>query len=233
MHRQTCLLSLSIALFAATVTHAAPAKKPKPKPATHNAVKGQSQMAGGNGQFGQIYTLDDGFNFEILAAHYTMDPFPAYEYQIAGPDQKVLVIELALKNANPSDKGALYPGGQLELMSKGEAEGSFTLRPGQGIGQPSMNDPLRHAIVVPAKARIVKIMVGHGRKGSSEKTIRYYIAGATAAEAGEAGDPKNIITPPARKRPRLVRLVGRGRTRQRQGRDRDLCPVRRLRPAPE
>lgn len=209
MHRPIYLLPLSAALFAATVAYAAPAKKPKPKPATHNAVQGQSQMAGGNGRFGEIYTLDNGFNFEILTAHYTMDPFPAYEYQTAGPDQKVLVIDLALKNANPSDeffdsqdlftavddKGALYPGGQLELMSKGEAEGSFTLRPGQGIGQPGLNDPLRHAIVVPAKARIVKIMVGHGRKGSSEKTIRYYIAGATAAEAGEAGDPKNVITP--------------------------------------
>lgn len=211
MTRVSTLFSLAAVLVCATASHSAPAtKKPKPtvKPPVKNETKGQGQMAGLNGEFGQVYTLDDGFNFEILGAHYTLEPFLAYETQQAGTDKKIVVIDIAMKNATASDnwldpadiftlvdaKGQLYPTGTVALTSK-SSEASFTLRPGQGVGQPALNDPLRAAVVVPGDARIVKIMLNHGRKGHDEKVIRYYVAGATAAEAGEAGDPKNVITP--------------------------------------
>ncbi len=71
----------------------------------------------------------------------------------------------------------------------------MSLRPGQGIGQPALNDTLRTCIVLPSDARIVKIMINAPRLNINEEVFRYYIAGATKAEAGEPGDPKNVITP--------------------------------------
>jgi len=198
------------------VLAAAPARaqqKPAAKPAAArpapNAVKGQGQLAGSSGQFGTVYTLQNGFNFELLSAHYTLEPFVAYETQIAGTDQKLLVAEIAIKNVEKADnfwnmdgmftlvddKGQLYPGGALALQSKAADSASATLRPGQGLGQPGLNDPLRVAWVVPGKARIVKIMLNKGRLGQKEEVLRYYVAGATKAEAGEEGDPKNVIAP--------------------------------------
>src|SRR3569833_3811994 len=50
----------------------------KHKPATGHAVKGQGQLAGGTGQFGTIYSLNNGFNYEILSAAYSLEPIPAY-----------------------------------------------------------------------------------------------------------------------------------------------------------
>jgi hypothetical protein len=43
-----------------------------------NQTKGQAQTAGGIGQFGAIYSLKGGFNFAILSAKYTLEPFTAY-----------------------------------------------------------------------------------------------------------------------------------------------------------
>src|SRR5207253_752830 len=76
---------------------------------------------------------------------------------------------------------------------KGDADNSFTLRPGQGLGQPELKDPLRVAFSIPMKARITKIMVNKARLGKNEEVLRYYVAGATKEEAGEPGDPKNVI----------------------------------------
>lgn len=208
MHRSFRLLPLTAALLVAVgATHAAPTKKPAKRAPAPNQVKGQGQMVGANGQFGQVYTLDNGFNFEVLSGRYSVEPFVAYETLAAHSDQKLVVLDLAIKNVNDGDnffdsqdlftlvdaQGQLYTGGTIALTSQGDKEASFTLRPGQGLGQPALHDPLRFGILVPAKARIVKIMLNHGRKGRDEKTIRYYVAGATAAEAGEAGDPKNVL----------------------------------------
>lgn len=77
-------------------------------------------------------------------------------------------------------------------MKKGP---NTTLRPGQGLGQPALNDPLQEAFQIDGKSRIVKITVNQGRLGSGDSVIRYYIAGATAAEAGVAGNPSNAIAP--------------------------------------
>jgi len=172
-------------------------------------VKGQGQLAGGNGQFGAIYSLQNGFNFTILSARYTLEPFIAYETLMAGADQKLLILDIAVKNARKEDnwlniegmftlvddKGQLYPGGNLALQSRGSTDASLTLRPGQGAGQPELKDPLRVGFAIPANARIVKIMLNRPRLGKQEEVVRYFIAGASQAEAGEAGDPHNSIAP--------------------------------------
>jgi hypothetical protein len=186
-------------LFAGTSAFGAPAK---------NEVKGQGQLEGFKCQFKTVYSLQHGFNFAILSGCYTIEPFISYDTPTAGTNEKLVVLDIAIKNAKPEDnwfptddlftlvddKGQLYPYKSFALVSKGYDAPDLNLRPGQGLGQPEQKDPLRFAFVVPAKARIVKIMVNHGRVGKqNEKALRYYVAGATKAEAGEDGDPMNVI----------------------------------------
>ena len=211
MSRQVHLLALSLALCsAATLCVAAPPKAKRHRPAS-NQSKGQKQIAGGDAVFGTVYSLKDGFNFEVLSAHYTVEPIPAHDTVKAGPDEKLVVLDVAIKNAGPSDsslnpdayitlvdaQGGLYTSrtADMVLTSRNNEEGNLNLRPGQGLGQPERHDPLRFGLVIPAKARIVKIMVNQGRLNSNEKVLRYFVAGATEAEAGKAGDPRNVIVP--------------------------------------
>ena len=175
------------------------------------ATSGQAQLNGLNAQFGTIYTLKSKFNFEILKARYTMEPFASYGIVAPQTDQKVLVVDIAIKNTIPSDnffnvegfasafdeKGQQYNFGSgcLALKSLGRKSPNTNLKPGQGLGQPALNDPLEMAVVLPAKARIVKIILNTGRLGTSDSVMRYYVAGATKEEAGETGNPSNIIAP--------------------------------------
>src|SRR3954466_2218908 len=66
-------------------------------------VKGQSQLAGGTGQFGTTYSYKNGFNMAILGAHYTLDAFDAYTKILGDQDKKLVVLDLAIKNASKSD----------------------------------------------------------------------------------------------------------------------------------
>ena len=209
MYRHPLAFSLAL-LSAATLCVAAPprAKRHAPVP---NQSKGQKQIAGSDGVFGTVYSLKGGFNFEVLSARYTVEPVPAHETRTALADQKLVVLDVAIKNATSSDsyynpdasitlvdaQGELYPNRipDMVLASTSDREAGWTLRPGQGLGQPERHDPLRYSMVIPAKARIVKIMINQGRLNSSEKVVRYFVAGATEAEAGKAGDPRNVIAP--------------------------------------
>ncbi|MBV9469247.1 MAG: hypothetical protein JOZ57_08365, partial [Abitibacteriaceae bacterium] len=160
--RISCLYtSLNIAALAiTTMAIAAPQggtqkKPPAPKPPAVNQVKGQQQLAGASVQFGTVYSLKNGFNFAVLAARYTLEPFVAYAPLTAKTDMKLLVLDFAIKNANPDDnffnpedmltlvddKGQLYTGGSMALSSKKADTASVTLRPGQGLGQPELKDP--------------------------------------------------------------------------------------------
>ena len=192
--------------------------KPKAKPTqppkvTPNQTKGQGQMLGANGRFGEIYTLTSGFNFQILSAKYALDPLPTADPLNVGPEQKLLVLTVAIKNSNPADNwfnteghtftvvdtnNQNYTGNAYALQSKPGEVVSPTLRPGQGLGQadPATGKPqdaLTFGILVPAKARITKVVLNMGRKSRTEEVVRYYVAGTTKAEAGEDGDPKNTI----------------------------------------
>jgi hypothetical protein len=206
-------------LLAAASLAAPPAKKPAPpakKPPAGNQVKGQGQLAGSSAEFGTVYSLQNGFNLAILSARYTVEPYVAYTPLSAGTDKKLFVLGLAIKNARPDDNyfsidslftlvddtGATYPNGSLRLVSRATDSASVTLRPGQGVGQPALNDPLEIAFELPAKAKIVKVMVNQGRATvPGEQVLRYYLAGATRANAGADGDPKNVAAPlPAEER---------------------------------
>jgi hypothetical protein len=198
--------ALALALLAAVpAVGAAPAKE-----MPRNEVKGQGQLHGRNGAFGVVYSLQNGFNFAINAARYTLEPFNGYGGATAGTDEKLVVLDFAIKNSQAADNyfgtddlftvvdetGQLYGARSVGLESQGSKGVPLTLRPGQGRGQVELHDPLRVAFAVPGKARIVKIMVNVGRAGhDDEKVIRYYVAGATKAEAGEDGDAKNVIAP--------------------------------------
>jgi hypothetical protein len=166
-------------------------------------------MSGGFGRFGTVYTLKDQMNYEILSAGYTLDPFIAYWPQRVKTGEKFLVLHIAVKNARPDrqpymDGNGFYTlvdsHGQTyvspptaELASAGLKDFGTELNPGQGMGQPALHDPLTEAFELPGNARIVKIIVNQSVLGMSGDVLRYYIAGATKDEAGEPGDPKNVI----------------------------------------
>ncbi|MCX6379279.1 MAG: hypothetical protein NT023_07340 [Armatimonadetes bacterium] len=207
---KTLQLSLfcGIAALSIAVNAAPPKKTPAKKPPVKNETKGQGQLVGANGQFGMIYTLKDNLNFQIITARYTTDSYAAYAPLFPKADEKLVILDVAIKNTRAQDfftelnfftlvdeKGELYPNGAVTLDSKGVEALSINLRPGQGMGQPALKDGLHVGFVVPAKARIVKVMVNQGRLGKSEEVLRYFIADATKEEAGEVGDPKNVIKP--------------------------------------
>src|SRR5689334_17266474 len=91
--------ALSLALLPIAIPCPA-AAKPKPKPHAPY-TKGQSQLAGGNGRFGVVYSLKDGWNEELLSATYSVDPFVGYGYVLPGPGQKLFIVDFAIKNAQP------------------------------------------------------------------------------------------------------------------------------------
>ena len=217
MRSSSLAVCVTVAGLMAVTLSSAPAqtkkKKPtataKPAPTTKNEVKKQGQLAGASAQFGVTYTLKNSFNFTLLSARYTLEPYIAYALQTVGTEQKGLVLEIAVKNVSQQDnffnsdglftlvdeKGQLYTGASLALKSSGATGPNTQLRPGQGLGQQALKDPLTMGFLLPMKARIVKIMLNTGRLGKTEDVLRYYVAGATREEAGEPGDPKNLITP--------------------------------------
>jgi hypothetical protein len=197
--------ALALAILVVPAVWAAPTKAPP-----GNEVKGQTQLHGRNGAFGMVYSLQNGFNFAINAARYTIEPFNGCGGATAGTDEKLVVLDFAVKNVSMGDNyfstddvftlvdetGQSYGAKSVGRESRGSSDPDLTLRPGQGRGQTELHDPLRVAFAVPARARIVKIMVNLGRAGHvDEKVIRYYVAGATRADAGEVGDAKNVIAP--------------------------------------
>ncbi len=75
-----------------------------------NFTKGTNQMAGGNGLFGQVYTLvsSDGFgpiNFEILSAGYSVERVNMETSNSCSPKvgEKLLIIHYRIKNPNTAD----------------------------------------------------------------------------------------------------------------------------------
>ena len=200
---------VALALLAAplTSTGAPPAKKTPPKKTDDGGQsRGTKQVAGGDGIFGVVYTLNNGFNFTILSARYTLEPHNDYNGSMAQNDEKLVWITFAVKNSEKDkdqiwgdldvmlvdDKEQTYtPGsGRVMLTSRGNAGLSATLKPGQGIGQEPAKDELSCAIPVPVKAKIKRIILNEGRKNvTGEKVVRYNIAGF------QNGSPKNMIAP--------------------------------------
>lgn len=185
-----------------------PTPKPTPKPAQQPGVKGAGQMAGGVLKFGDLFAIKAGFTYQILGARYTLEPFECYDPTAPSTGEKLLVLTVAIKNNKRGEdnffgehplqavdeKGRNYESGYYALRSQGRAAFSPSLKPGQGIGQ-SNTDPLQVVFKMPADARIVKLILKEGREGTSEEVTRFFIAGATEAEAGGKPDPKNAIAP--------------------------------------
>ena len=153
-----------------------------------NDVKGQQQMKGVGGTFGTTYTLKNGFNFSLISAKYTVDPVDAYAPALATPDDKILVLQFSIKNvlttdnfldttgmftASDSSNQIYSVSGSPKLESLGNTAPNLSLRPGQGLGQLSLNDPLTMAIAVPGKAKLDKIILNVGRQGKDEDVIRF------------------------------------------------------------
>ncbi|CAN5640135.1 hypothetical protein BH11ARM2_BH11ARM2_25190 [soil metagenome] len=200
MRVRALLLLLSVAIVPSGFAE----QKPKPVP-PKNEVKGQGQMAGAYVKFGEVYSLANGVNFEILTGRYTMEFFPTYGAYQNTPSEKLVVLDIAVKNWRKTDldfggaggdlitlvdsTGAKYTG-EAQLKSHGIKETYLTLKPGQGVGQPGLNDPYRVAFKVPLDAEIDKIIINQPRLNKKEEVLRYLMAG-TDKEA----DPGNIIAP--------------------------------------
>lgn len=172
-----------------------------------NTVKGQGQLSGSNAEFGTVYSLKNGFNFSIVSAKYTLDVFDSNFPLTADTGSKLLVVEFAIKNVKPEDNffatddlfvavdtnGKLFPASSYRLESTGNGLVDLTLRPGQGLGQKELKDPLRFAVRVDAKSVINKIMVNLGRLNTSEQVVRYMLE--PPAKEGATAKPKNFIAP--------------------------------------
>lgn len=185
---------------------AAQTNKAKKKVPPTQQSRGTKQVAGGDGVFGEIYTLKSEFNFSLLSARYTIEPHNDYNGTMATNEEKLVWLTFAIKNSD-SGKDHFWGGldvtlvdeneknynagaGSVRLASQGGKEYSVTLKPGQGVGQQPDKDELSCAIAVPAKAKIKKIILNDGRKTvPSEKVVRYNIAGFPG------GSPKNVIAP--------------------------------------
>lgn len=201
---------LSIALPTASLAQKQKKTPVKPPVKNQDISRAQGQLQGGDGVFGAIYTLNSGWNFTILRARYTLDPYLSYDGVFPEPDGKLLILSLAIKNSDPTDKffggpefqafdedGHEYPSSDYRLASEGSKQNSFNLKPGQGIGQTPDKDEFAIAFHVPGKARISKIILKDGRKFvKDEKVVRYFISDvATKDRDGQPGNPKNAIAP--------------------------------------
>ena len=202
---------LSVTLAGGPLTsplHAAPAKKtvkrPAKKPAAaHKPVPtgtlGTHQMAGGDGVFGETYTVTNGgqygpVNLTLTGAEYSVTRFNMSADDLVAPKvgEKLLVVHYRLKNPNTSD--LYYSGGHLfqtvtsddqtaDDSGTSRREGSkekvaMTMKPGQGI------DNLVTYAVIPAKGPLPKIILHYGRVGTKEEVIRYVL-----------GQGKNVVKP--------------------------------------
>ena len=179
-------------------------KKPVVKQTQKNETKGQGQLSGGLVKFGEVYSLKGGLNFEILKARYSVEPFYSYENETAHADKKFVILDLAVKNATPSNNDHFPPitlidsngekyemgSGMLTLSSKGIASFYLNLKPGQGYGQPDLHDPLQVGFLVPLDAKITKIMIGQPRLNKNEEVLRYLMAGSD-----KEADAANVIAP--------------------------------------
>lgn len=187
------------------------AQKPKPKPTPQKpviGVKGASQLTGGAISFGELFALKSGFTYQILSARYSLDPRNDYEHDALGPNEKFLILTVAIKNnrrgSDNDTSGELlqavdttnknYDNGRYALQSKPGEAFAVNLKPGQGIGQGAV-DPLEVSFKLPLDAKIVKLILKNGREGTSEEVLRFFMADATEAEAGGKPDPKNSVAP--------------------------------------
>ncbi|CAN0312674.1 unnamed protein product, partial [Phaeothamnion confervicola] len=148
--------------------------------------KAQQQQQGANGSFGAIYTMQNNFNLQLISARYSIEPHNDYNGTIANDGEKLLILTYAIKNASPAenytggyefvavdeaDNNVANGSGTTKLEKSGSAEFNANLKPSQGIGQDPTNR-LTVAFVLPAKAKIRKIMVKPGRKAvASEETF--------------------------------------------------------------
>ena len=169
-------------------------------------------------------------NFQIIRAAYTVDPMICYAGICATRKTKLVVIDFAVKNASKNEmsiggdanymtlvdeSGNQYATGSgcVELASKGGEEFYTNLKPGQGLGQEGLNNPLRVVYEVPFTAKITKIFVNYGRLGKQENVLRFLMAGTDPA-----ADAKNVIAPlpagvadPADKSGATAMAVGEGK----------------------
>jgi len=198
-------------IAAASASLAQQPKKPtKPHVKNQDITKGQGQVQGGDGVFGTTYTLNSGWNFTLLKARYSIEPFNSYNTVLAKEDEKLLILTVAIKNSLPSDlffgglewqavdeEGHVFPSGDYRLNSDGNKGSSPTLKPGQGIGQFPDKDELAVAFEIPTKSRISKLILKDGRKFvKGEEVVRYFIADAAKKDRdGQDGNPKNTIAP--------------------------------------
>lgn len=171
-----------------------------------NQTKGTTQVAGGYVKFGETYSLKGGANFAILKAAYTLDSFPSYGALANSATEKLLVVDVAVKNWQKDadldfnqaggdfmtvfDAAGNKYTGEAQLKSHGVQNTYLTLKPGQGVGQPALGDPYRVAFKLPLDAEVTKIMINQPRVGKNEEVLRYVIAGADSE-----ADPANVIAP--------------------------------------
>lgn len=181
------------------------ATKPKTKPAlakpsstkpVTRPVKGTTQLPGDNGQPGTTYTMgrEGPVNFTLTGAEYRVQRVNIGELMYApGVEEKLLVLHYTVHNPNP--EATHYRFDTLNFMAvdsnsinheyvqavgkEGTTEAlDMHLRPGQKVAAYTV-------LKVPAKGRVIKLMVSHYSGGAVLRFPEPKFIGALAAPYGD------------------------------------------------
>lgn len=178
-------LGAGVANGAPTAHKKAPVKKAQAQPGT----LGTKQMAGGDGHFGQTYTLTDGgdpLNYTITSAEYALGRvnFADSGTDAVNSDEKFFIIHYRIKNPNKQDS-AYSSNGTSCLFQTVDADNAtakesgndrrenerklvdVTLKPGQGI------DDLVAYAKVSAKGPLSKMILQLRRVGTHDEVTRF------------------------------------------------------------
>ena len=191
------------------------APKAARKPPVHHApakpgTLGTTQMAGGDGQFGQTYTFTNGgqfgpINMTLKSAEYSVERINMAPGNSYAPKagEKLLILHYRIKNPNKSD--LYYSGGTLfqtvdannathddsgdSRRESEQAKVAVSMKPGQGV------DDLVTYAVVPAKGPLQKLILQYFRVGTHDEVTRFPLGAAPnlvkpiAAPYADPSDP--------------------------------------------
>jgi hypothetical protein len=173
-----CLLLTLFVLGTATVA----------APTSHLA----NEMEGTDGEFGQTFTLKTGFDFTVSSAEYTVSRVSAGAVTIPKADEKLLIIHVKVRNGG-TDEATFDPTAYAwtAVDTDGQEHAGGTdygrLSSEKAVGAMKAGaayDDVFTSITLPARLKVVKLILSNGRVNTSDKVLRYKL-----------GAGKNIIAP--------------------------------------
>lgn len=200
------IVSIGIAGMALSApTKKSPAKKPPAKPGKPSkpfpprVVKGTTQLAGDNGQFGVTYTIgsENSFNITLNSAEFSVAPIHLSEFTYApAGNEKLLVLHYTIQNPNNRDLTYDLNSLKFTVVDADDTNHTFIELVGKEktekileIGlKPAQKVDAFTAIFVPAKGAVPKLIVEHPVGGP---VLRYDLRGKVKGLPAPFADPSD------------------------------------------